>query len=109
LKIKVSVKLVLHNDFYSEELRYKIKYKIGEQRFYSRLNKCIVSSLVDNCDKYMERLYYFTRRENVIKTSKILIEKSIIENIKLTDKHSQILDDIKNINKEKIEFEFEVK
>lgn len=111
LKIKVSVKLLWTDDTYSERLYYKIKYKFPFERFHTRLKECVATTWLKDKDDYIKDLYYYTRKENIMEVSKELIKNDIIErgdNIGYNNKHRQILKDIRNINKEKIEFEFEV-
>ncbi|MGJ0846497.1 hypothetical protein ACR77J_07405 [Tissierella praeacuta] len=111
MKIKASVKLIWKTDYYSEELRYKIKYKIGNQKRYNKINQLVATSRLSDWAEYIDKLYEKTRKGEIITMAKKMIEGDIIkrgENIKLNNKHNQILQDIKNINKEKIEFEFEV-
>lgn len=111
MKIKAIVKLKLVPNNYVDKLSYKIKYKVDNQKYYNKINRDVTTSYRKTWDKYVNELCHHIEKENIINLAKNIIRHDIANKIKKTkvnDEYKQILQSIKDINKEKIKFEFDI-
>jgi len=111
MKIKAIVKLSLVSNNYVDKLSYKIKYKIDNQKYYNKINRDVTTSYRKTWDNYVDGLYHHIKKENIVNLAKKFIEHDITTKNKKTktnDEYKQILQNVKNINKEKIRFEFDI-
>ena len=114
--IKVKVKLELANDYYKgESLSYKIRYKTVDSMPWKKIKKVVAEHPkyrpARTYDRYLRKLEELTEKDMVIELSKQFIFDEIVHKKEISeigDAREVIRNKIRKLNKEKVEFEFEV-